>query len=67
MPAKPEMRVPLAGNYLFGLCFVVSIMILLLGLAGVFTNTLASFYFLTMAFTGAAISAWSVVRASRPG
>ena len=67
MPATPKMQVPMAGNYLFGLCFVVSILILLLGLAGIFTNTYASFYFLLTAFAGAAISAWSVVRASRPG
>lgn len=67
MPAKPEMRIPLVGNYLFAFCFVVSIAILLLGLAGIFTNTLASVYLLLMAFAGATISAWSVVRASRPG
>ena len=67
MPADPKMKVPMVGNYLFGMCFVVSILILLLGLAGIFSNTLASFYFVLTAFAGAAISAWSVVRASRPG
>ncbi len=67
MPAKPQMKIPMVGNYLFAFCFVVSILILLLGLAGIFTNTLASVYFLLMAFAGATISAWSVVRASRPG
>ena len=67
MPAKPKQQVPMVGNYLFGLCFVVSVLILLLGLAGIFTNTSASLYFLLTAFAGAAISSWSVVRASRPG
>jgi hypothetical protein len=52
---------------LFGLCFVVALFILVLGLAGIFSNTLTSLYLILVAFIGAAISAWSVVRRSRLG
>ena len=67
MVSKPEMQVPVVGNYLFALCFIVSLFILVLGLTGIFSNTLASSYLVLVAFVGAGISAWSVVRASRPG
>ena len=67
MVSKPEMEVPVVGNYLFALCFIVSLFILVLGLTGIFSNTLASLYLMLVAFVGAAISAWSVVRRSRLG
>ena len=67
MVSKPEIEIPTVGNYLFGLCFVVALFILVLGLAGIFSNTLTSLYLILVAFVGAAISAWSVVRRSRLG
>ncbi|OGO35680.1 MAG: hypothetical protein A2Z03_01735 [Chloroflexi bacterium RBG_16_56_8] len=67
MVSKPRREIPIVGNYLFALCFVVSMLILIIGLTGIFSNTLASLYLMLVAFAGAAISAWSVVRASRPG
>jgi hypothetical protein len=67
MVSKPDIEIPTVGNYLFGLCFVVALFILVLGLAGIFSNTLTSLYLILVAFVGAAISAWSVVRRSRLG
>lgn len=67
MPAQSKKHVPVAGNLLFALCFVVSILLLFLGLKDIFTNTLVGLYFLVVAFAGASLSAWSVVRASRLG
>lgn len=67
MVSNPETEIPTVGNYLFALCFIVSLFILVLGLTGIFSNTLASLYLMLVAFVGAAISAWSVVRRSRLG
>lgn len=67
MVSNPDVEIPTVGNYLFGLCFVVSLFILVLGLTGIFSNTLVSLYLLLVAFAGAALSAWSVVRRSRLG
>jgi hypothetical protein len=67
MVSKPQMEIPTVGNYLFVLCFVVSVFILVIGLTGIFSTTLASSYLIIVAFAGAAISAWSVVRRSRLG
>ncbi len=67
MSAQSKMQVPVAGNLLFSMCFVVSIFLLVIGLKDIFTNTPTSSFLLLVAFAGAAISAWSVVRASRPG
>ncbi len=67
MVSKPEMEIPVVGNYLFGLCFVVSLLILVIGLMGIFSNTFTSLFLMLVAFVGAAISAWSVVRRSRLG
>ncbi len=67
MPALPKMQIPIMGNYLFGLCFIVCIFFLVIGLTTIFSETLPSLFLMTLAFIGAAISAWSVVRRSRPG
>ena len=67
MVSHPQTEIPAVGNFLFALCFVISIVILVIGLAGVFSNTFTSLYLMLVAFVGAAISAWSVVRASRLG
>lgn len=67
MVSNPQTEIPTVGNYLFALCFIVSLFILVLGLTGIFSNTLASLYLMLVAFVGAAISAWSVVRRSRLG
>jgi hypothetical protein len=67
MVSNPQTEIPVIGNYLFALCFIVSLFILVIGLTGIFSNTLASLYLMLVAFVGAAISAWSVVRASRLG
>ncbi|MBI5030952.1 MAG: hypothetical protein HZB51_10525 [Chloroflexi bacterium] len=67
MPAEPKGEVPLVGNYLYGLCFVASVFILIIGLAEIFTVTLPSLYLMGVALSSAAISAWSVVRQNRPG
>ena len=67
MVSRPEIEIPTVGNFLFALCFIVSLFILVLGLTGIFSNTLVSVYLMLVAFVGAAISAWSVVRRSRLG
>lgn len=67
MVSKAKTEIPTVGNYLFGLCFVVAVLILIIGLTGIFSNTLASLYLIFVASVGAAISAWSVVRRSRLG
>jgi len=67
MVSNPRVETPTVGNYLFALCFVVSVFILIIGLMGIFSNTLPSLYLVLVAFVGAAISAWSVVRRSRLG
>ncbi|MBI5032691.1 MAG: hypothetical protein HZB51_19380 [Chloroflexi bacterium] len=67
MPSKDKTEIPTVGNYLFALCFVISILILVIGLTGIFSNTLASMYLILVASLGAAYSAWSVVRRSRLG
>ena len=67
MVSNPRVEIPTVGNYLFALCFVVSVFILVIGLTGIFSNTLTSLYLILVAFAGAAISAWSVVRRSRLG
>jgi hypothetical protein len=67
MVSKPDVEIPTVGNYLFALCFIVSLFILVLGLTGIFSNTLTSLYLMLVAFVGAALSAWSVVRRSRLG
>ena len=67
MVSNPQKEIPIIGNYLFALCFIVSLFILVIGLTGIFSNTLASSYLMLVAFAGAAISAWSVVRRSRLG
>jgi len=67
MPSQSEKQIPVAGNLLFGLCFVVSVLIVIIGLMGIFSNTLASLYLILVASAGAAFSAWSVVRRSRLG
>lgn len=67
MVSNPQTEIPTVGNYLFALCFIVSLFILVLGLTGIFSNTFASLYLMLIAFAGAAISAWSVVRRSRLG
>lgn len=67
MPAEPKGQVPLVGNYLYGLCFVASVFILIIGLAEIFSVTMPSLYVLTVGLSAAAVSAWSVVRQSRPG
>ena len=67
MVSNPRVEIPTVGNYLFALCFVVSMFILIIGLMGIFSNTLTSLYLMLVAFAGAAISAWSVVRRSRLG
>jgi len=67
MVSNPQREIPTVGNYLFALCFVVSVLILVIGLMGIFSNTLASSYLILVASAGAAISAWSVVRRSRLG
>ena len=67
MVSNPQVEIPVVGNYLFALCFVVSVLILIIGLMGIFSNTLASSYLMLVASAGAAISAWSVVRRSRLG
>ena len=67
MVSNPQREIPTVGNYLFALCFVVSMFILVIGLTGIFSNTLTSLYLMLVAFAGAAISAWSVVRRSRLG
>ncbi len=67
MPAQSKKQVPVAGNLLFSLCFVVSVFLLVIGLKEIFHNAPTSMFLLLVAFAGAAISAWSVVRASRLG
>lgn len=67
MVSKAKSEIPTVGNYLFALCFVVSVLILIIGLMGIFSNTLASLYLILVASAGAAFSAWSVVRRSRLG
>ena len=67
MVSNPQREIPVVGNYLFALCFVVSVFILVIGLTGIFSNTMTSLYLMLVAFIGAAISAWSVVRRSRLG
>jgi hypothetical protein len=67
MVSKPQKEIPTVGNYIFALCFVVSIGVLAIGLAGIFSSTLTSAYLILVSFAGAAISAWSVVRRSRLG
>jgi hypothetical protein len=67
MVSNPRVEIPTVGNYLFALCFVVSVFILVIGLTGIFSNTITSLYLVLVAFAGAAISAWSVVRRSRLG
>ncbi len=67
MPAQPKMQVPVMGNYLFGLCFIVAVFFLVIGLTTIFSEPLPSIFLMTLAFIGAAVSAWSVVRRSRPG
>ena len=67
MPSKDKTEIPAVGNYLFALCFVISVLILVIGLTGVFSNTYASLYLILVASLGAAYSAWSVVRRSRLG
>ncbi len=64
---KTRVEVPIVGNYLFARCFVVSIVIVIIGLMGIFSNTLPSLYLILVASAGAAFSAWSVLRRSRPG
>jgi|OpeIllAssembly_1097287.scaffolds.fasta_scaffold94042_2 hypothetical protein len=65
MVSNPQTEIPAVGNYLFALFFIVSVLILVFGLAGIFSNTVPSLYLVLVAFVGAAISAWSVVRRSR--
>jgi hypothetical protein len=67
MVSNPQREIPAIGNYLFALCFVVFVFVLVIGLTGIFSNTLTSLYLMLVAFAGAAISAWSVVRRSRLG
>ncbi len=67
MPDEPKGQVPLVGNYLYGLCFVAAVFLLIIGLAEIFAVTTPSLYLLLVGMTAAAISAWSVVRQSRPG
>jgi hypothetical protein len=67
MPSQSKMQIPVAGNLLFMLCFVVSVLILIIGLIGIFSTTLTSSYMILVASAGAAFSAWSVVRRSRLG
>ncbi|CAG0947764.1 hypothetical protein ANRL1_04519 [Anaerolineae bacterium] len=67
MVSNPLVEIPTVGNIMFGLCFVVSVFILVIGLTGIFSNTLTSLYLMLVAFAGAVISAWSVVRRSRLG
>lgn len=67
MPAQPKRQMPLIGNYLYGLSFVVSISLLVLALATVFSTPLPSIYLMIVAFLGTAVAAWSVVRRSQPG
>ena len=67
MPAEPKGEIPLVGNYLYGLCFVAAVFILIVALAEIFTVTMPSLYLMVVALGTAAISAWSVVRQSRPG
>jgi hypothetical protein len=67
MVSNPQVEVPAVGNYLFALCFVVSILILIIGLTGIFSNTPVSLYLILVSAVGAIISAWSVVRRSRLG
>ena len=67
MVSNPQVEIPTVGNIMFGLCFVVSVFILVIGLTGIFSNTFASLYLMLVAFAGAATSAWSVVRRSRLG
>jgi hypothetical protein len=67
MVSRPQTEIPTVGNYLFALCFIVSLLILVIGLMGIFSNTFTSVFLMLVAFVGAAISAWSVVRRSRLG
>jgi hypothetical protein len=67
MPSKDKTEIPTVGNYLFALCFVISVIILVIGLWGIFSNIYASLYLILVASLGAAYSAWSVVRRSRLG
>lgn len=67
MVSNPLIEIPTVGNYMFGMCFIVSVFILVIGLMGIFSNTFASLYLMLVAFIGALISAWSVVRRSRLG
>ena len=67
MPAEPKGQVPLVGNYLYGLCFIAAVFILIIGLAEIFAVTNPSLYLLVVGLGSAAVAAWSVVRQSRPG
>lgn len=67
MVSKGKSEIPIVGNYLFALCFVVSVLILIIGLMGIFSNTPASLYLIFVASLGAMFSAWSVLRRSRLG
>ena len=67
MPAEPKREVPLVGNYLFGLCFVSSVFILIVGMVNIFNTPVPSLYLMGVALACAAISAWSVVRRSQLG
>jgi magnesium-transporting ATPase (P-type) len=67
MVSNPQREIPIVGNFLFALCFIVSVFVLAIGLTGIFSNTLTSLYLMLVAFASAAISAWSVARRSRLG
>jgi hypothetical protein len=67
MPAEPKREVPLVGNYLFGLCFVSSVFILIVGMVNIFNTPMPSLYLMAVAILSAAIAAWSVVRRSQLG
>jgi hypothetical protein len=67
MVSKAKVEIPVVGNYLFALCFVISVIILIIGITGIFSNTLSSLYLILVASAGAAFSAWSVLRRSRLG
>lgn len=67
MVSNPRIEIPTVGNYLFALCFVVSVFILVIGLTDIFSNTLTSLYLMLVAFVGAAVSSDEHVTITRSG